>query len=215
VVVGSGAGGGTAAAVLAQAGLDVVILEAGRYFTEADFDGAELSGFDRLYLNGGGMASADGSVGLLAAQGLGGTTLVNYTFSFRTPDAVRREWADGHGLKAVATQEFDASLDAVWERIGVNAEHSLPSRRDETIREGFDKLGWEWEVMQRNVRGCTEEVCRLSGELARRSSSRSTSWAAPAWAAPRTTRSATPPARSGTSPVSMSATAPPSLRHRA
>jgi len=161
VVVGSGAGGGPAAAVLAQVGLDVVIVEAGRYFTEQDFDGAELSGFDRLYLNGGGMASVDGSVGLLAAQGLGGTTLVNYTFSFRTPDSVRREWADLHGVKAVATEEFDSSLDAVWERIAVNAEHSLPSRRDETIRAGLDKLGWEWEVMQRNVRGCTEEVCRL------------------------------------------------------
>jgi long-chain-alcohol oxidase len=161
VVVGSGAGGGTAAAVLAQAGLDVVMLEAGRYFTERDFDGGELSGFDRLYLNGGGMASADGGIGLLAAQGLGGTTLVNYTFSFRTPDAVRREWADEHGLAAVASEEFDGSLDAVWERIGVNAEHSVPSRRDETIRAGFDRLGWEWEVMERNVRGCTEEVCRL------------------------------------------------------
>jgi long-chain-alcohol oxidase len=161
VVVGSGAGGGTAAAVLAQAGLDVVVVEAGRYFTERDFDGAELSGFDRLYVNGGGMASADGGVGLLAAQGLGGTTLVNYTFSFRTPDEVRREWADEHGLTAVAGDDFDRSLDAVWERIGVNAEHSLPSRRDETIREGLDKLGWEWDVMQRNVRGCREEVCRL------------------------------------------------------
>jgi long-chain-alcohol oxidase len=161
VVVGSGAGGGTAAAVLAQAGLDVVILEAGRYFTEADFDGDELSGFDRLYLNGGGMASADGGIGLLAAQGLGGTTLVNYTFSFRTPDHVRREWAGQHGLATVASEEFDRSLDAVWERIGVNSEHSVPSRRDETIRAGLDRLGWDWQVMQRNVRGCTEEVCRL------------------------------------------------------
>lgn len=161
VVVGSGAGGGTAAAVLAQAGLDVVILEAGSYFSERDFDGAELSSFDRLYLNGGGMASADASVGLLSAQALGGTTVVNYTFSFRTPDGVRREWADEHGLTAVAGDDFDRSLDAVWERIGVNAEHSVPSRRDEAVRGGLDKLGWEWEVMQRNVRGCTEEVCRL------------------------------------------------------
>ena len=161
VVVGSGAGGGTAAAVLSQAGLDVIVIEAGRYFTEKDFDGAELSGFDRLYMNGGGMASVDGGVGLLAGQGLGGSTLVNYMFSFRTPDSVREEWAREHGLAAVTTPDFEQSLDAVWERIGVNAEHSMPSRRDESIRESLDKLGWEWEVMQRNVRGCTEEVCRL------------------------------------------------------
>jgi long-chain-alcohol oxidase len=160
VVVGSGAGGGTAAAVLAREGLDVVVLEAGGYHTERDFDGAELSGFDRLYLNGGGMASADGGIGLLAGSTLGGGTVVNYSFSFRTPDAVRQEWAR-MGLPAVASPEFDESLDAVWERIGVNAEHSVPSARDELIRRGLDELGWDWQVMQRNVRGCRAEVCRL------------------------------------------------------
>jgi choline dehydrogenase-like flavoprotein len=160
VIVGSGAGGGTAAAVLAEAGLDVVIVEAGRYWTEKDFDGAELSGFDRLYLNGGGMASVDGGIGLLAGSCLGGGTVVNYTFSFRTPDNVREEWAR-IGLPAVASPEFDEGLDAVWERIGVNAEHSIPSPRDELIRGGFDRLGWDWQVMQRNVRGCRAEVCRL------------------------------------------------------
>ena len=151
VVVGSGAGGGTAAAVLAQAGLDVVIVEAGRYFSERDFDGAELSGFDRLYVNGGGMASADGSVGLLAAQGLGGTTLVNYTFCFRTPDNVRREWAVEHGVDAVAGEDYDRSVDAVWERIGVNAEYSLPSRRDEADARGprQARLGLAGDAAQR------------------------------------------------------------------
>jgi long-chain-alcohol oxidase len=160
VVVGSGAGGGTTAAVLAAAGLDVIVVEAGRYFSEKDFDGAELSGFDRLYLNGGGMASADGGIGLLAGACLGGGTVVNYTFSFRTPAHVREEWAK-LGLPAVASDEFDGSLDAVWQRIGANAEHSVPSPRDELVRAGLDRLGWDSQVMQRNVRGCTAEVCRL------------------------------------------------------
>ena len=110
----------------------MIVIEAGRYFRETEFDGAELSGFNRLDLNGGGMASVEGSVGLLAGQGVGGTMLINCTFSFRTPD-------------------FDLSLGAVWERIGVNPEHSVPSRRDESIRESLDELGWEWEVMPRNV----------------------------------------------------------------
>ena len=160
VVVGSGAGGGTAAAVLAGAGLDVIVIEAGAYHSEKDFDGDELSGFSRLYLNAGGMASHDGSIGLLAGSCLGGSTIVNYTFSFRTPDHVRREWAS-MGVPAVDGPAFDESLDAVWERISVNEEHSVPSLRDEAIRFGLDRLGWDSQVMKRNVRGCRAEVCRL------------------------------------------------------
>jgi choline dehydrogenase-like flavoprotein len=159
-VVGSGAGGGVAAAVLAEAGLDVVVLEAGEYFSERDFDGDELSGFSRLYLNGGGMASHDQSIGLLAASCLGGTTVVNYTFSFRTPDRVRSEWAR-LGVADAASESFDRSLDVVCERIGVNVEHNIPSARDRAIKGGLDRLGWHSESMPRNVRGCTEEVCRL------------------------------------------------------
>src|SRR3954465_7722682 len=66
--VGSGAGGGTAAGVLAAAGLDVVVVEAGGYYSEEDFDGAELPGYARLYLNGGGVATGDQSIGLLAGS---------------------------------------------------------------------------------------------------------------------------------------------------
>ena len=65
------------------------------------------------------------------------------------------------GVPTVDGPAFDESLDAVWERISVNEEHSVPSSRDEVIRRGLDKLGWEWQVMKRNVRGCREEVCRL------------------------------------------------------
>ena len=84
-VVGSGAGGGVAAAVLAQAGLDVVVLEAGGYWSERDFDGAERAGLRRLYRGGGAAATDDQGVALIAGACLGGGTVVNYTTSFRTP----------------------------------------------------------------------------------------------------------------------------------
>jgi long-chain-alcohol oxidase len=160
-VVGSGAGGGAAAGVLASAGLDVVVLEAGGYFSEEDFDGAELPGYARLYLGGGGIATGDQSIGLLAGSCLGGGTLVNYTWCFRPPDHVRQDWVDRFGLTDWAGRDFDESLDAVWERLSINSEYSIPSNRDRVMRRGLEKLGWEWEAMQRNVLGCTEEVCRL------------------------------------------------------
>ena len=161
VVVGSGAGGGTAAGVLSQAGLDVVVVEAGGYYSEEDFDGAELSGNARLYLGGGGIASGDQSIGLLAGCCLGGGTVVNYTWCFRPPDHVRQEWQDRLGLDDWNGSDFDESLDAVWQRLSISSESSIPSERDRLMRAGLEKLGWHSEVMQRNCIGCTEEVCRL------------------------------------------------------
>ena len=120
-VVGSGAGGGVAAAVLAAAGLDVVVLEAGGYWSERDFDGAERTGFRRLYRGGGASATDDQGVGLIAGACLGGGTVVNYTTSFRTPDDVRAEWG---GSASRSRRDFGASLDAVCERLGVNTDHN-------------------------------------------------------------------------------------------
>ncbi len=161
VVVGSGAGGGTAAGVLASAGLDVVVVEAGGYWSEEDFDGAELSGYARMYLNGGGVATDDQSIGLLAGSCLGGGTVVNYTWCFRPPDFVRADWQERFGLSDWAGPDFDDDLDAVWERIGISSESSIPSARDHAMRSGLEQLGWDSQVMQRNCKGCEEEVCRL------------------------------------------------------
>jgi choline dehydrogenase-like flavoprotein len=162
-VVGSGAGGGTAAGVLAAAGLDVVVLEAGEYYSAKDFDGGEFDGFARMYLNGGATATADQSLGLLAGATVGGGTVVNYTTSFRTPDDVREEWA-GLGVPAFAGAEYEASLDAVCDRLGVNHEHSTASLRDEVMLRGLEELGWHWDRMPRNVRGCDQgERCGQCG----------------------------------------------------
>ncbi|MDQ3176379.1 MAG: GMC family oxidoreductase N-terminal domain-containing protein [Actinomycetota bacterium] len=153
-VVGSGAGGGVAAAVLAAAGLDVVVLEAGGYWTERDFDGAEREGLRRLYRGGGAAATDDQGVGLIAGACVGGGTLVNYTTSFRTPNDVLEEW---HGL-GFPSAELGASLDAVCDRLGVNTDHNLPSRRDEVMRRGLDALGWHVDAMPRDVIGCEQGV---------------------------------------------------------
>ncbi len=162
VIVGSGAGGGTAAGVLAAAGLDVVVLEAGDYYDDADFDGSELTALTKMYA-GAPSASEDQSVGLLAGACLGGGTVINYSTSFRTPDDVREEWA-GHGVHAFAEDDYTQSLDAVCERLGVNHEHSSPSSRDRAMREGCLALGWHIDAMPRNVRGCDQgETCGYCG----------------------------------------------------
>lgn len=153
-VVGSGAGGGVAAAVLAEAGLDVVVLEAGGYWSERDFDGAERTGLRRLYRGGGASATDDQGVSLIAGACLGGGTVVNYTTSFRTPGEVLAEW-EGLGFPSA---DLGPSLDAVCGRLGVNTDHNRPSRRDEAMARGLEALGWHLEAMPRDVIGCEQGV---------------------------------------------------------
>ncbi|MEU6075452.1 GMC family oxidoreductase N-terminal domain-containing protein [Micromonospora sp. NPDC047074] len=170
VIVGSGAGGGTAAAVLAGRGLDVIVVEKGGYYDDKDFDGGELSGLSRLYAPGP-SATAEGQLSLLQGQCLGGGTVVNYSTSFRTPPRVRDEWA-ALGVPQFATDEYDSCLDAVWSRLGVNRDHGRISSRDALMERGLAKLGWHVDEMPRNVDGCDTGVecgrcglgCRLGAK---------------------------------------------------
>ena len=150
-VVGSGAGGGVIAAELAAAGKSVVVLEAGEYHDDADFDGLELSAYQRMYLNGGPFPSAEGQVSVVAGAGVGGGTVVNWTNCLRTSDHVRAEWAAEHGLSDLAESGFDAHLDAVFERLGVNADCSDLNGPHLRLEEACERLGYDFRPIARNA----------------------------------------------------------------
>lgn len=162
-VIGSGAGGGVAAAVLAAAGKEVIVLEAGGYFDDADFDGGELQGFQRLYAEFGFASTRDHSVGFLSGECLGGGTVVNYCTSFRTPDEIREEWSE-QGVPWMNGPEYTRSLDAVCQRISVNSDHNRISARESVLQRGLKQLGWHVDAMPRNVIGCDQgKVCGYCG----------------------------------------------------
>src|SRR5580704_15575005 len=162
-IVGSGAGGSVAAAVLAAAGKDVIVVEAGGYYDDSDFDGAELGGFQRLYLEGGFAATGDQSVGLLAGECLGGGTVINYCTSFRTPDDVRGEWA-ARGVPWFTSEEYSRNLDAVCARLSVNLDYNRLSAREQVFERGLNNLGWHAAAMPRNVVGCEQgKICGYCG----------------------------------------------------
>ncbi|WP_229068193.1 GMC family oxidoreductase N-terminal domain-containing protein [Actinoplanes sp. DH11] len=150
VVIGSGAGGGLIAGRLAAGGARVVVLEAGRHRTEADFDQRELEAYQNSYWRGGPTPTADGNVTLMAGSGVGGGTVINWTNCIRTRDPVRRQWAAEHGLTGVDTPDFDRHLDAVWRELSVTDRCSEFNRIHEAMRRGADALGWSFATVHRN-----------------------------------------------------------------
>jgi choline dehydrogenase-like flavoprotein len=149
-VVGSGSGGAVVAAVLAERGLDVVVLEAAGYYNESDFDQLELTAYQRMYWRGGPTPTADGNVSLVAGTTLGGGTTINWTNCLRTRPWVREQWAKEHGLEGVDGPEFDRHLDAVLARINANARCSDLNGIQQRLREGAEALGWSFETIVRN-----------------------------------------------------------------
>jgi choline dehydrogenase-like flavoprotein len=153
-VVGSGAGGGVAAALLAQAGYRVVVLEAGDALAEPDFDGDEDAGWRRLYAKRGLLTSSDGGIAILAGRTLGGGTTINWMTCFRTPERVLRQWASASGVSSLLGPELQASLDAVEKRINMGKTESWVNTNNGMLVRGAEALGWHHDTQARNAKGC-------------------------------------------------------------
>lgn len=150
-IVGSGAGGGVIAGVLAQAGRRVAVLEAGGYYNESDFNSEELWAYENLYYKGGLPPTADGNVTLMCGTSLGGGTTVNWQNCIRTPDHVRAEWEREHGLAGLAGGEYDRHLDIVLERIKANDECSDLNDYHLRLQDACARLGLEFKRIVRNT----------------------------------------------------------------
>jgi choline dehydrogenase-like flavoprotein len=154
VIIGTGAGGGTAAEILTQAGLDVVLIEEGPLRTSKDFRLDELAAYRDLYQEGGGRASKDGSMTILQGRAVGGSTTINWTSSFRTPPLTLKHWAEAHGVKDLGVEAMAPWFERAEQRVSIRP-WDIPANPNNTVlKAGCEKLGWSWAPIPRNVTGC-------------------------------------------------------------
>src|SRR5690606_942253 len=138
-----GAGGAVAAAELAAAGLDVVVLEQGPHWTRHDFTQREDEMLPRLFEEAGMRQTVDGAVTVLQGRCVGGSTVHNLCYAFRTPDPILALWRDAHGLPELTPEALAPSFERVERHLRVK-----PIREDEVnalnrlVRRGTEALGW-------------------------------------------------------------------------
>ncbi len=154
VIIGTGAGGGTTAEILARAGLSVILVEEGRLYYQKDFKMDELTAYASLYQEGMSRVTKDGAIAILQGRCVGGSTTVNWTSSFRTPEPTLNYWADNFGLENLRPEAMKPWFDGREERHTVSPWLTDPNVNNDILRQGCDKLGYSWNVIPRNVKGC-------------------------------------------------------------
>lgn len=154
VIVGSGAGGGVSAEILTQAGLKVVMIEEGPFKSSSDFKMREREAYPQLYQESAGRQTNDKGITILQGRTVGGSTTVNWTSSFRTPETTLAHWVHEHGLEDYTPNKLAPWFAKMEERLSVAPWPIAPNENNDILRRGCEKLGISVGAIRRNVKGC-------------------------------------------------------------
>ncbi len=154
VVVGTGAGGATAAEVLQAAGLDVILVEEGTFRTSADFRMEEVEAFRWQFQEGALRRTASGDINLLQGHMAGGSTAVSWGTMYDPPAQTLEYWRDQREVLALNPDVLAPVLAQVRARLHVAKWTTRRNENNDILREGCRRLGWNWRDMERAVRGC-------------------------------------------------------------
>ena len=153
-IVGTGAGGGTAAEILSAAGLSVVMIEEGPLATSSDFHMRESEAYPQLYQESAARKTKDHAIDILQGRCVGGGTTVNWTSSFRTPAATLAHWASEYRLDGFGERNLAPWFERMERRLGIADWPVAPNENNAVLRRGAEALGIRVEPIRRNVRGC-------------------------------------------------------------
>jgi choline dehydrogenase-like flavoprotein len=85
---------------------------------------------------------------------VGGSTTVNWTTSFRTPPETLKFWAEEMGVSGCSVEEMAPYFAHMEERLSIGVWPQPPNANNAMLQRASEKLGYSWDTIHRNVRGC-------------------------------------------------------------
>ncbi|HVO31648.1 MAG TPA: GMC family oxidoreductase N-terminal domain-containing protein, partial [bacterium] len=162
VVVGSGAGGSVVATELAEAGLDVIVVEEGGNVPSDVYAKFRPSETLRHMGREGGTTTTipigdTPLVSILAGRTVGGSSTMTGGICFRVPELISDGWVKQLGLEDYSAERMAPFYERVEKRVNVRpVPMEMWSRSQVLFAEGAKKCGMELKPFRRNV----TEACK-------------------------------------------------------
>jgi choline dehydrogenase-like flavoprotein len=163
-VVGTGAGGAVVAAILAEAGARVVVLEKGGFYTAEDFSQREDDMLGKIEGGHGFTTSTDGTTTFTYGECVGGSTVHYWADTYPIPQDRLKLWNERFGVEHT-WQSLAPSFARVSRIMHVAlADEGMMNENNRLVRAGMEALGWQdkGEVVTQARRGCVGSgYCQL------------------------------------------------------
>jgi choline dehydrogenase-like flavoprotein len=166
VIVGSGAGGATAARVLSEAGLSVIVLEEGPALAPSARSRGLLDAMDESLRDMGTVATRGATpIPLLMGRCVGGSTAVNSGIIWRLPEDVRLDWSSRLGLgELVEEKALDRNFARIEAELGVaDVREDMLGGNAQRLRAASEALGLPGRTIKRNAKLCEGSARCLQG----------------------------------------------------
>jgi len=150
LIVGSGPGGAMTAALLAEAGVDVLLVEEGAHLSVDSSPDHSLAQMDEKWRSGG-LTAALGNPKVTYIEGrcVGGASESNAGLYHPPIDDVLQTWADAYQIADFGPEDLAPHLAYVIDEIGVSKRPDGYSPASERLAEGAEKMGWRWAEIER------------------------------------------------------------------
>jgi choline dehydrogenase-like flavoprotein len=166
VIVGTGAGGATAARVLSEAGLSVILLEEGPRLRPEQRAIGLLDAMTQSVRDMGTVAtSGSAPFPLLLGRVVGGSTAINSGIVWRMPEDVRRHFAEHYGLhELLAERELDRVFSVIERELEIDSvDPAVAGGNARLMHEGAQALGLAGHPIRRNAKRCEGSARCLQG----------------------------------------------------
>ncbi len=150
LVVGSGPGGATTAALLAEAGRDVLIVEEGPDLTIDSAPSYSLAELEQKYRNGG-LNTTFGRVPVTYIEGrcVGGASEINAALYHRPHAQTLEAWARDFQIERFGPELLRPEFEAIEREVGVSQRQEGLSPSSRALIRGAERLGWKHAEIER------------------------------------------------------------------